>query len=161
AEATAELEEEMSGNEQFPPFKERILQFIDFRKELARRGTEIGPMAARAWGDNEPNRTLRTQLNLDLEELARTDRERADEAAILRGLGQSANGYLFLLGLVLLLFAGGNLYIVRHSVIAPLSHIIEASRRIGRGQIDGEIPYCYRGDEIGQLGTAMQNFRDA
>ncbi|MBV9563671.1 MAG: PAS-domain containing protein [Bradyrhizobium sp.] len=161
AEATAELEEAMSGNGQFPPFKERILQFIDFRKELARRGTEIGPASARAWGDNEPNRALRTQLNLDLEELARNYHERAEEAAVLRGLGQSANGYLFLLGLVLLLFAGGNLYIVRHSVIAPLSHIIETSHRITRGEIDREIPYAYRGDEIGQLATAMQSFRDA
>jgi hypothetical protein len=56
---------------QFAAFKKRIVQFMDFREELVRRAVEIGPAAGRAWGDNDANRALRTQLNVDLEALAK------------------------------------------------------------------------------------------
>ena len=44
--------------EQFTAFKQRIDQFIDFRKELVRRAVEISPAAGREWGDKDANRTL-------------------------------------------------------------------------------------------------------
>ncbi|HSP48844.1 MAG TPA: hypothetical protein VLN61_01410 [Pseudolabrys sp.] len=40
--------------ELFVQFSQRIAQFIDFRRELARLGTEVSPAAGREWGDNEP-----------------------------------------------------------------------------------------------------------
>src|SRR5882757_2842074 len=49
--------------EQFSAFKQRIDQFIDFRRELVRRAMEISPAAGREWGDNNENRALRSQLN--------------------------------------------------------------------------------------------------
>ena len=54
---------------QFKPFAERIAQFIEFRKELARLGIEVGPAAGREWGDNDANRTVRIALNEDLDRL--------------------------------------------------------------------------------------------
>lgn len=57
--------------EQLASFSQRIAQFIDFRQELVRRGLEISPAAAREWGDNDANRTLRNKLNVDLEALER------------------------------------------------------------------------------------------
>src|SRR5438552_1495192 len=53
--------------EQFATFKKRIEQFVEFRKELVRRGVEIGPVAGREWGDNDANRAVRSALNKDLE----------------------------------------------------------------------------------------------
>ena len=44
-------------------------QFQDFRRELVRRGIEIGPPAGREWGDNDANRTVRKALNDDIEAL--------------------------------------------------------------------------------------------
>ena len=38
--------------EQFATFKKRIEQFVEFRKELVRRGVEINAAAGREWGDN-------------------------------------------------------------------------------------------------------------
>ena len=52
--------------QQFATFKKRIEQFIDFRKELVRRGVEINGAAGREWGDNDANREVRTALNKDL-----------------------------------------------------------------------------------------------
>src|SRR4029077_8548906 len=55
--------------DKFKPFAGRIRQFIEFRKELARRGVEVGQAAGREWGDNDANRTVRIALNEDLNRL--------------------------------------------------------------------------------------------
>ncbi len=161
--ATLELEETVrhSDTAEFPAFKERILQCINFREELARRALVIGAGSARAWGDNDANRELRSQLNVDLEALAKIYHERAREAAELGDLGQYACWYLFGLGLAALLFAAVNLQVVRKSVIGPLSEIIQMSDRIARGDIKSEVPFFGRQDEIGCLAIALRHFRKA
>ena len=67
--------------EQFAVFKKRIEQFVDFRKELVRRGIEIGGAAGREWGDNDANRSVRSALNKDLEALSRVYAERSKQIA--------------------------------------------------------------------------------
>src|SRR5471030_2408525 len=68
--------------EQFATFRKRIEQFIDFRKELVRRGVEISPAAGREWGDNDANREVRAALNKDLDELTRVYAERGKRIAL-------------------------------------------------------------------------------
>ena len=63
--------------ELFAMFSGRIAQFIDFRNELARLGTEVSPAAGRVWGDNDANRTVRKALNKDLEQLTQVYAKRA------------------------------------------------------------------------------------
>jgi len=147
--------------EQFTAFKRRIDQFIDFRKELVRRAVEISPAAGREWGDNDANRALRTQLNADLEALARIYNERTTEAAALGDQGRYAAWYLFALGLGALIFAALNVLVMRRSVAGPLQEITEATDRIAAGNINCRIPHYARADEIGRLAYAVQNFRDA
>src|SRR5690242_11663496 len=67
--------------EQFATFKKRIEQFIDFRKELVRRANEISPAAGREWGDNDANRSVRTALNKDLDELSKVYLEQIGRAS--------------------------------------------------------------------------------
>ena len=148
--------------EQFTAFKRRIDQFIDFRKELVvRRAVEVSPAAGREWGDNDANRALRTQLNADLEALARIYNERTTEAAALGDQGRYAAWYLFALGLGALIFAALNVLVMRRSVAGPLQEITEATDRIAAGNINCRIPHYARADEIGRLAYAVQNFRDA
>lgn len=146
--------------EQFAAFKQRIAQFINFRSELVRRAVELGPAAGREWGDNDSNRALRSELNADLEALARIYNERANEAAELGDLGRYASWYLLALGFGALIFAALNVYVVKMLVIGPLSEITQATGRIAAGQVDCEIPHLARTDEIGRLALAVQNFRD-
>jgi PAS domain S-box-containing protein len=161
--AALELEHTVGNSdpEQFLAFKERILQFVDFREELVRRALVIGPAAGRAWGDNDANRTLRRRLNADLEAFAALYRERASKAAELGDLGLYACWYLFGLGLLGLSIAAINLLIVRRSVIGPLSGIIRLAHRMAGGDIKAEIPYFGRRDEIGRLAVVLRHFRDA
>src|SRR3954447_19246208 len=67
--------------EQFATFKKRIEQFVEFRKELVRRGVEINAAAGREWGDNDANRAVRSALNKDLEALSKVYAERARQIA--------------------------------------------------------------------------------
>ena len=67
--------------EQFATFKKRIEQFVEFRKELVRRGIEINPAAGREWGDNDANRSVRSALNKDLEALSKVYAERGKQIA--------------------------------------------------------------------------------
>jgi PAS domain S-box-containing protein len=142
-------------------FSQRIAQFIEFRKELARRGLEIGPAAAREWGDNDANRTLRNKLNTDLETLEKIYRQRAQEADELADTNRYAAAYLFMLGLAALYLGGLNVVVMRNSVLARLSDITESTDRITMGDIGSVVPHLARYDEIGHLARAVQNFRDA
>ena len=147
--------------EQFAAFNRRITQFIDFRKELVRRAVEVSPAAGREWGDNDENRSLRSQLNVDLEALERIYNERAHDAAELGDHGRYASWYLLALGFGAFIFAALNVYLMKYLVIGPLSEITQATDQVAAGNIRDEIPHFRRTDEIGRLAVAVQNFRDA
>jgi len=51
----------------------RAQEFIRFRTELVRLGNEVGQGAARAWGDNDANRTSREALNREIDLLAKAN----------------------------------------------------------------------------------------
>src|SRR3954466_2744255 len=90
--------------QQFATFKKRIAQFVEFRAELVRRANEISPAAGREWGDNDANRSVRSALNKDLDELSKVYTERgrriAEDTATNRQLSLVLTG---LGGLALLL----------------------------------------------------------
>lgn len=145
----------------FSEFKQRIMQFIDFRNEVVRRAVEISPAAGREWGDNDANRALRTQLNVDLEALAKIYAERARLAEELGDKSRYASWYLFALGLAMVTLAALAIAIMRGLVIRPLYEITATTDLIAKGQIDCEIPYVFQRDEIGRLARAVRNFRNA
>ncbi|WP_027536202.1 PAS-domain containing protein [Bradyrhizobium sp. WSM3983] len=147
--------------DQLASFRQRIAQFIEFRQELVRRGLEIGSAAAREWGDNDANRTLRNKLNVDLETLERIYRQRAGEADDLASENRYAAAYLFMLGLAALFLAGLNVVVMRISVVGALAEIAQATDRIAGGDVESEVPHLNRYDEIGHLARAVQRFRDA
>jgi PAS domain S-box-containing protein len=75
----AELEANMAAwkehvapdnREGFARAQARAEEFIRFRTELVRLGNEVGQVAARAWGDNDANRTNREALNAEIDALA-------------------------------------------------------------------------------------------
>ncbi|MCA1474338.1 MULTISPECIES: PAS-domain containing protein [Bradyrhizobium] len=163
AEAVKSMERTVRDDdaELFSSFRQRIQQFIDFRQELVRRGVEISPAAAREWGDNDANRTLRSKLNSDLEALERIYEQRAREADELADSHRYAAAYLFALGLVALMLAALNVVVMRNSVVGALADITQATDRIAQGDVKSEVPHLRRHDEIGRLARAVQNFRDA
>ncbi|WP_407189108.1 PAS-domain containing protein [Bradyrhizobium centrosematis] len=163
AEAVKSMQKNVGDDdaELFASFRQRIMQFSDFRQELVRRGVEISPAAAREWGANEANRTVRSELNSDIEALERIYRQRASEADELANENHYAAAYLFALGLAALMLAALNVVVMRSLVVGALSEITLATDRIAQGDVKSEVPHLGRHDEIGRLARAVQNFRDA
>ena len=147
--------------EQFATFKKRIEQFVEFRKELVRRGIEINPAAGREWGDNDANRAVRSALNKDLEALSKVYAERSKQLAQQTDANHT-------LAFVLTCLGGLALVVVVHR--RPDHRPFDRAAAIGdhrdhqavaEGAEDVEVPHTDRADEIGALARAIQIFKEA
>src|SRR4051794_7140848 len=147
--------------EQFATFKKRIEQFIDFRKELVRRGVEINAAAGREWGDNDANRQVRSALNKDLEALSRVYAERSKKLAAQADANHTLAFVLTGLGVLAIVVVIIGVLIISRSVARPLSVITDTIRRVADGAEGVEVPHADRGDEIGALARAIKIFQAA
>jgi len=147
--------------EQFATFKKRIEQFIDFRKELVRRGVEINAAAGREWGDNDANRQVRSALNKDLEALSRVYAERSKKLAQQTDANHTLAFVLTGLGLLAIVVVIIGVLIIARSIARPLSVITDTIKRVADGTEGVEVPHTGRGDEIGALARAIKIFQEA
>jgi methyl-accepting chemotaxis protein len=147
--------------QQFAVFKKRIEQFIDFRKELVRRGVEIGAAAGREWGDNDANRAVRSALNKDLEALSKVYAERSKQIARQGEANRQLSFLLTCLGGLALLVVGIGVLIISRSVARPLALITATIKRVAEGAENVEVPHTDRADEIGALARAIRVFQEA
>jgi methyl-accepting chemotaxis protein len=147
--------------QQFAVFKKRIEQFIDFRKELVRRGVETGSAAGREWGDNDANRAVRSALNKDLEALSTVYAERGKQIARQGETNRQLSFLLTCLGGLALLVVGIGVLIISRSVARPLAVITATIKRVAEGAENVEVPHTDRADEIGALARAIRVFQAA
>jgi methyl-accepting chemotaxis protein len=147
--------------QQFAVFKKRIEQFVDFRKELVRRGIEIGAAAGREWGDNDANRAVRSALNKDLEALSKVYAERSRQIARQGELNHQLSFLLTCLGGLALVLVGIGVLIISRSVARPLAVITATIKRVAEGAENVEVPHTDRADEIGALARAIRIFQEA
>jgi methyl-accepting chemotaxis protein len=147
--------------EQFATFKKRIEQFVDFRKELVRRGVEINAAAGREWGDNDANREVRSALNKDLGALSRVYAERSKRLAQQADANHTLAFVLTGLGVLAIIVVVIGVLIISRSVARPLSVITDTIKRVADGDEGVEVPHIHRGDEIGALARAIRIFQEA
>ncbi|KYH00643.1 methyl-accepting chemotaxis protein [Bradyrhizobium sp. DOA1] len=147
--------------EQFATFKKRIEQFVEFRKELVRRGIEINAAAGREWGDNDANRSVRSALNKDLEALSKVYAERAKQIAQQTETNRTLSFVLTCLGGLALALVVIGIVIIARSIARPLSAITATIKQVADGTEDVVVPYSRRADEIGALARAIEVFQEA
>jgi methyl-accepting chemotaxis protein len=149
-------------SEQFAAFAKRIEQFIEFRTELVRLGSEVSPAAGRAWGDNDANRNVRTALNKDLDALARhyTERSRRiyDELEASNRAGAWIMGALSACACVLV---GLGILTIGRYIARPLQGITRVTEAVAAGDATITVPYTQRQDEIGALARSIGVFQQA
>src|SRR5438552_9898446 len=126
--------------QQFAVFKKRIEQFVDFRKELVRRGIEISGAAGREWGDNDANRSVRSALNKDLEALSKVYAERSKEIARQTEANRSKAFDLTGLacGAYVLVLIG--VMLIARSIARPLSVITATIKEVAAGADNVRVP---------------------
>ncbi|MEH2492490.1 methyl-accepting chemotaxis protein [Bradyrhizobium sp. AZCC 2230] len=147
--------------EQFATFKKRIEQFVDFRKELVRRGVEINAAAGREWGDNDANRAVRSALNKDLEALSKVYAGRARQIAQETETNRTLSFVLTCLGGVALALVVIGIIIIARSIARPLAAITATIKQVADGAENVVVPHAGRADEIGALARAIEVFQDA
>ncbi|WP_339027561.1 methyl-accepting chemotaxis protein [Bradyrhizobium symbiodeficiens] len=147
--------------EQFATFKKRIEQFVEFRKELVRRGIEINAAAGREWGDNDANRAVRSALNKDLEALSKVYAGRAKQIARETETNRTLSFVLTCLGGVALALVVIGIIIIARSVARPLATITATIKQVADGAENVVVPHSDRADEIGALARAIQVFQEA
>jgi methyl-accepting chemotaxis protein len=148
--------------ELFAGFSRRIKLFQEFRRELVRRGIEMGPAAAREWGDSDGPRSVRVALNNDLDALGKVYSRRSDRiyAEIDQGIAMTAWVLSILAGIAVLL-AGTGAIIIWRAVVRPLAEIARVTEVVAKGTLAVAIPFGNRGDEIGALARSITVFEHA
>jgi methyl-accepting chemotaxis protein len=148
--------------ELFGQFSKRIAQFIDFRTELARLGTEVSPAAGRVWGDNDANRSVRKALNLDLEKLTQLYEKRATRVyhEINTGIDRTTMWLSLLAGFAVMLATAGA-WVISHSVTRPIAEITHVTEAVAAGDASIAVPFGERRDEIGALARSIAVFQRA
>jgi methyl-accepting chemotaxis protein len=138
-----------------------VRQFIEFRKELARLGTEVGQAAGREWGDNDANRSVRKALNDDLEQLSTLYAQQSRDiyGKLDRGIDITAL-LMTLLSCAAVLLAGAGAWVIWRAVVHPLAEITRVTQQVAEGQAV-PVPYGPRRDEIGALSRSISVFQHA
>ena len=147
---------------QFAEFDKRIQQFIEFRKELVRLGTEVSPAKGREWGDNEANRSVRTALNKDLDAFAGIYDARSKQvyAELDAGVARTA-WFLAAMAIVCVLLAIAGIAIIGRAVARPLRDITRVTEEVAGGATGVTIPHANRQDEVGALARSIGVFQQA
>src|SRR5947209_10217768 len=147
---------------QFGEFEKRIQQFMEFRKELVRLGTEISPAKGREWGDNEANRSVRTALNQDLDKLARIYDVRSKQVYAEMEAGIQRTAWLLgMLAIVTLAFPLAGIAIIWRAVARRLAAITAVTEQVASGDTTVAVPYAERHDEVGALARSIAVFQSA
>jgi methyl-accepting chemotaxis protein len=148
--------------ELFVQFSQRIAQFIDFRRERARLGTEVSPAAGREWGDNDANRSVRKALNKDLDQLTEIYSKRATRvySEIDTGIDKTAM-WLSLLACFAVLLAIAGAWVISRSVAKPIADITRVTEAVAAGDASISVPFSERSDEIGALARSIGVFQRA
>jgi len=139
---------------------ERITAFVRFRTELVRLAKEETTAAARAFGDNDANRSVRSALNDSLGMLAR-----AYEQEMIRTRSNvETDQYWFVIALsglagVAFLALCGGIVLVRTGLLSPLSRVRESMLRLARGDLEAELAPRRRAAEIAEMEQAIAVFR--
>lgn len=136
--------------------------FIRFRTELARLGTEVSGAAAREFGDNDANRSNRQALNKAVQDLADTnnkaiDRMAAELAAYQRSMVIEV---IAIAGIGILVGAGLASLIAIGFVARPVRRLTQTMKDLAGGDTAIAVPAADRRDEIGDMARAVVVFRE-
>ncbi len=139
-----------------------IAQFIAFRKELVRKAEFESTASARAFGDNDANRKVRSALNdklVDLDKAYAAHTAAAEnEVKYFERLNQRV--LIGLAGVAVIALAAGIFFVTRE-LVRPLYALRGCMLQIAAGTLDLAVPGAERADEIGDMAEAVTAFRDA
>jgi methyl-accepting chemotaxis protein len=146
----------------FSDFAVRIAGYQEFPSQLAQIASRDGPQAALAWSMVNDVPEIRDALADDLSKLSAIYAHNAEQiyTRINEGIDHTAAVMSIFAGLAVLLALAGAIIISR-SVARPIAHIVEVTGALADGNLEREVPYGARKDEIGALARSIAVFQQA
>jgi methyl-accepting chemotaxis protein len=148
-------------NAAFEAVAARAAEFRTFRMETARLGTTVSIAAANEQGNNEGNRANRKAFQQEIDAVVETDNQNL--ATIKEDIASFETLMLTLVlgtvGAGLVLGGGIAFYIATNELSRPIQNVTETMKRLAGGDLDTEVPYTDRKDEIGEMAGAVAIFR--
>jgi methyl-accepting chemotaxis protein len=146
---------------QFSNLEKRFAEFRMFRTETARLGVEVGPEEANTQGNNEPNRENRKAYQAEIDAVVAADLE------ALVALKQEADNFgRFIFVLVTVVTIGGvvlgsvlGIYVGTKELSQPILRVSRVMNAVAEGDLEIEVPYLSRKDEIGEMAAAVEIFK--
>jgi methyl-accepting chemotaxis protein len=140
----------------------RAAEFRQFRTETARLGRDVNPVLANQQGNNEENRANRRAFQEEIDLVVETDQ--ANMQGLVADTRQFQERMLIQIGAALLLGLGiGSFvawYIARSQISRPITALTASMSRLAEGDLEVEVPYAGRSDEIGTMAGTLQVFKD-
>ncbi|MBB3521733.1 methyl-accepting chemotaxis protein [Rhizobium redzepovicii] len=139
----------------------RAAEFRTFRMETARLGTEVGPEAASAQGNNDANRANRKAFQAEIDAVVATDK------AALETVNTEIESFrtwvlmlvLSITGIGIAVGIGMGFYIGTSHLSRPIKRVTRAINEVASGNFEAEVPFAGRQDEIGEMAAAVAVFK--
>jgi methyl-accepting chemotaxis protein len=139
----------------------RAAEFRAFRTETARLGREVDPASANAQGNNEQNRANRRAYQTEIDAVVERNHQRL--SAIKAEIGAFQTRMMLLIGAVvlggLMVGAGAAAYIGTMQLSRPIRELTGTMKTLADGQLDVDIPFAGRADEVGEMAAAVEVFK--
>jgi methyl-accepting chemotaxis protein len=147
---------------EFSEFAVRVAAFQEIPTEVARIASTDGPQAALAYARTHDKPEIRNALINDLAKLGGLYARKAAQiyTKVNEGIDSTAALLSLFAGFAVLLAVVGAIIIAR-SVAKPLTHIAEVTEKVAAGELDAQVPYGKRRDEIGALARSIAVFQQA
>ncbi len=147
---------------QFAEMEKQAATFIEFRTETVRLAREVSPQEARAYGDNDANRSSRQALNRSIVAFA------ADSAKEIGETTEALDAYyasrsklsvgVLVVGLVMA--AVLSMVIGGRMIAQPITRMTASMRDLANGNTAVRIEGADRKDEIGGMARAVEVFKE-
>ncbi len=142
--------------------QQSIVQFITFRKELVRRAQFEDTASARAYGDNDENRKVRSGLNDELVSLGKDYAEHTTSTGLeVKRINALNETILFSLASIAAIALAAGFFFVTRGLVRPLYGLRNCLLQIAGGSLELDVPGADRHDEIGEIGQAVMALRNA
>ncbi len=146
----------------FDDMVSRAAEFRVFRTETARLGRDIDPAQANVQGNNEENRANRRAFQAEIDGITAAD------IAYFELLKSEIDTFRTRMVIIILVVAGLGLvvgliaavYVGTSQLSRPIQRLTGSMSRLADGDLDAEVPYLGRNDEVGDMAAAMQVFKD-
>lgn len=145
----------------FDALVSRFDEFRTFRLETARLGQEVSPQDANVQGNNEDNRANRKAYQAEIDAVVADDLKELIASKL--EMDRFATT-IFIVVLVvtiggILVGTGLGLYVSIKELSQPILNVSNVMKSVAEGNLEADVPYLNRRDEIGEMAAAVETFK--